>query len=111
MNATRKRVAPLALALVLTLALSALGLLAPGASAAEAYKVTIGSMSYGKVTADKDSADKGGKVTLTITPDDGYELNTLSVDRDGGGTQQRIANNRAKNGRRGQPESHSGPWV
>lgn len=34
---------------------------------------------HGTVTADKTEAAKGDKVTLTITPDEGYELDTLSV--------------------------------
>ncbi|MBR3570937.1 MAG: hypothetical protein IKN96_09120, partial [Oscillibacter sp.] len=79
MNATRKRVAPLALALILTLALSALGLLAPGASAAGAYNVTITSPTDDTVTADKATANQGDTVTLNIAPPAGYFLKRLAI--------------------------------
>jgi hypothetical protein len=47
------------------------------------YEVTIGDFAGGEVTADKDASVKGGTVTLTITPDDGYELNEISAHKTG----------------------------
>jgi len=41
------------------------------------YNVSIGSASHGKVTTSPSSAAKGEKVTLTVKPDSGYELDSL----------------------------------
>lgn len=43
------------------------------------HTITITPSTNGTVTADKTTAAKGEKVTLTITPDEGYELDTLSI--------------------------------
>ena len=44
------------------------------------YTVTIANdIANGTVTADKTSAAKGAEVTLTATPNEGYELDTLTV--------------------------------
>ncbi len=43
------------------------------------YAVTIGTFEHGTVTADKSEAALGEDVTLTITPDEGYELSGLKV--------------------------------
>ena len=48
------------------------------------YTVKVSDTTKGKVVADKTSAVEGDKITLTVTPDDGYELDTLTVkDADG----------------------------
>ncbi|MGN0665798.1 MAG: DUF4214 domain-containing protein [Huintestinicola sp.] len=44
-----------------------------------AYKVTVSAATNGSVKADKTSANMGDTVTLTVTPDTGYELDTISV--------------------------------
>ena len=38
------------------------------------------------MTADKEAASAGSTVALTVTPDNGYELDTLTVTKAGGGT-------------------------
>ncbi|MCR4580158.1 MAG: InlB B-repeat-containing protein [Treponema sp.] len=43
------------------------------------YTVTVASATNGSVTVDKTSAASGATVTITITPSDGYELDSLSV--------------------------------
>ncbi len=45
-------------------------------------RVMIAESEHGTVTADKSVADVGETVTLTITPDPGYELDTLTVVND-----------------------------
>jgi len=51
------------------------------------YKVTIDSgMVNGAVTRDKATANMGEIVTLTVTPAAGYKLETLTVEKVGGGT-------------------------
>jgi len=55
-----------------------------GGGSSSGYSVGIGSASNGKVTASPSSASKGDKVTLTVKPDSGYELDSLMVkDKDG----------------------------
>ncbi len=55
-----------------------------GGSAAATYPVTVKSVTNGSVKADKASASAGSTVTITVTPDKGYELNKLTVtDKDG----------------------------
>ena len=43
------------------------------------YLVSVDSSKNGKVTASPSRADKGDTVTITVKPDDGYELGTLTV--------------------------------
>ena len=43
------------------------------------YNVYVNSSANGDVTANRTSAASGTTITLTVDPDDGYELNTLSV--------------------------------
>ncbi len=43
------------------------------------YGVTIEKPEHGKVTTDRASAASGNRVTLTVTPDSGYALDTLTV--------------------------------
>ena len=43
------------------------------------YNVAIESSEHGSVTADVETVEEGGKVTLTVTPDAGYELQQLIV--------------------------------
>jgi len=43
------------------------------------YTITVNSTSNGTILADAESATEGTLVTLTITPDSGYELESLSV--------------------------------
>ena len=45
-------------------------------------RVMINESEHGTVTADKMTAEEGETVTLTITPDPGYELDTLTVVND-----------------------------
>lgn len=59
------------------------------------YAVNIDSTSItnGKITADKDTANLGETVTLTVTPDEGYKLKSLKVN----GVEVEVdANNQAK---------------
>lgn len=47
---------------------------------ASAYSITLPeSFEYGSVTCDKESAAEGETVTLTVTPDENYELESLTV--------------------------------
>ena len=43
------------------------------------YKITVEEAKNGTVTASKKTADKGDKVKLTVTPDEGWVLETLTV--------------------------------
>ena len=43
------------------------------------YKITIGDMENGTITANPTAAKAGATVTLTATPDEGYALSTLTV--------------------------------
>ncbi|MCD7803934.1 MAG: leucine-rich repeat protein [Oscillospiraceae bacterium] len=48
------------------------------------YAVTIGEVENGTVTADVDTAEAGDTVTLTVTPDEGYVVSSVTVtDADG----------------------------
>jgi len=47
--------------------------------AATTYAVTMGTMNNGNVTADKSSAKEGDTVTLTVTPNVGYQLKPGSL--------------------------------
>ena len=51
-----------------------------GSSSAPSYAVsTPGSIEHGTVTVNLGNAKKGDTVTITVTPDKGYELNALTV--------------------------------
>lgn len=51
-----------------------------GSSSIPTYSVSLpDAVSGGKVTASKSYAQSGATVTLTVTPNDGYELDTLTV--------------------------------
>ena len=47
--------------------------------APERYGITIATMQNGTVTADKTTATEGETVTLTVTPDEGYQLKSGSL--------------------------------
>lgn len=57
------------------------------------YDVTIANATHGKVTASAASAAEGDEVTLTITPDANYVLDTLSV-KTASGTVVTVTNNK-----------------
>lgn len=57
------------------------------------YTVTIADATNGKVTASAASAAKDAEVTLTVTPNAGYALDTLTV-KDASGTVVTVANNK-----------------
>ena len=48
------------------------------------YGITVNDAENGSVAADKDEAAEGDTVTLTVTPADGYELDTLTYTEEGG---------------------------
>lgn len=50
-----------------------------GGGGATSYSVKVASTEHGKVTVRPDSAVKDQKVTITVTPDQGYALDTLTV--------------------------------
>ena len=50
-----------------------------GGSSAESYGITIKSAENGKVEASKKSASKDAAITLTVTADEGYQLDKLTV--------------------------------
>ena len=52
--------------------------------APNAHTVTVGSVSNGTVTANNAIAETDSTVTLTVTPEEGYELDTLTVTWSGG---------------------------
>ena len=58
----------------------------------ETYTVTVTNAQHGKVTASPASGTAGTKVTLTVTPDSGYELDTLIV-KQTDGTAVKVTNN------------------
>ena len=66
-----------------------------GGGAALTETVTIRDSVNGKVTADNKTASKGNTVTLTVTPDKGYTLETLTV-TDGSGKEVKLT---AKDGK------------
>ena len=41
------------------------------------YSVTVNAAEHGRVTADRPEAEAESEVTLTVTPDEGYGLNSL----------------------------------
>jgi hypothetical protein len=55
-----------------------------GGGSATTYAITVDSVDNGTVTASVKSASKGSTVTLTVKPDEGYQLDKLTVtDKDG----------------------------
>ena len=50
-----------------------------GGSGVTTYAVTVEKAEHGKVTASPSSASSGTPVTITVTPDEGYELEKLTV--------------------------------
>ena len=55
-----------------------------GGSSSSTYSVSVSPVDNGSVSASPSRASEGATVTITVTPDDGYELDTLTVtDADG----------------------------
>ena len=55
-----------------------------GGSSTSSYTVAVEDMENGTVETDPRRAEEGEEVTITVTPDEGYELDTLTVtDHDG----------------------------
>ena len=55
-----------------------------GSSGSATYTVSVDSSRHGDITVSPKSASKGTTVTITVKPDDGYELDELTVtDKDG----------------------------
>ncbi|MEY8389559.1 S-layer homology domain-containing protein [Oscillospiraceae bacterium 38-13] len=50
-----------------------------GGWSSSTYAVTVEKPEHGKVTSSRTNANSGSTVTLTVTPDSGYELDTLTV--------------------------------
>ena len=50
-----------------------------GGSSVSTYAVTVSKTTYGKVVSSRTNASSGSTVTLTVTPDSGYTLDTLTV--------------------------------
>ncbi|MBQ8024854.1 MAG: InlB B-repeat-containing protein, partial [Oscillospiraceae bacterium] len=69
----------LSILLALVLALSLAMPLATSARAEGPYKVGIDDIFNGSVTADKETANEGETVRLTVTPSDGYIIESISV--------------------------------
>ena len=56
-----------------------------GSSSSSKNDVTVDSKAEnGKITIDKDSASKGSTVTITVTPDEGYEIDEIKVTDESG---------------------------
>lgn len=56
----------------------------PSTPSSPTYRVTINDLLHGSITSNHTWASTGTKVTLTITPDDGYQLDVLTItDRNG----------------------------
>ena len=56
-----------------------------GSSSSSKNYVTVDSKAEnGKITIDKDSASKGSTVTITVTPDEGYEIDEIKVTDESG---------------------------
>ncbi|MBR6116086.1 MAG: InlB B-repeat-containing protein [Paludibacteraceae bacterium] len=68
-------------------------LVAQWALAGSAYNVNIASMTNGSVVASPTSQAEDGTVTLTVTPDDGYLLSSLSVVGDVSGDEVTVTAN------------------
>lgn len=55
-----------------------------GGGGASSYAITVDKIANGTVTVSPKNASKGATVTITVDPDEGYELDTLTVtDKDG----------------------------
>ena len=55
-----------------------------GGFSAPSYSVSVDDVKHGTVTVSPESASKGDTVTITVTPDKGYTLESLTVlDKDG----------------------------
>ena len=65
----------------------------PSEPQATKYTITVGSATNGKVSTSVDSAAKGTTVTLTVTPNSGYELDVLTV-KDASNTALSITDNK-----------------
>jgi|GEM_PF-3907272 len=50
-----------------------------GSSSSSDYSITIEQSEHGKVTSNRLNAGRGTAVTLTVTPDDGYQMKSLTV--------------------------------
>ncbi|MDO4314500.1 MAG: S-layer homology domain-containing protein [Oscillospiraceae bacterium] len=50
-----------------------------GGGGASSYQITVEDSSNGEVTTNRKTASAGSTITLTVTPDDGYVLDTLTV--------------------------------
>lgn len=50
-----------------------------GGSSVSTYTIKVGDIDHGDITADYKQAEKGTIVTLTLSPDDGYNLKSLTV--------------------------------
>lgn len=57
-----------------------------GSSSSGDYQVTVDSSKNGKVTVSPSRADKGDTVTITVKPNDGYQLDKLTVTDKNGNT-------------------------
>ena len=67
------------LSIVLTLCMVLSYIPAPAYAVATDFAVTIAEATNGKVEADKTTATESDTITLTVTADEGYELDTLTV--------------------------------
>ena len=50
-----------------------------GGSSSSSSSITIEQPEHGKITSNRPSASRGTSVTLTVTPDDGYQMKSLTV--------------------------------
>ena len=58
-------------------------------SSGSSYTVSVPSAKHGDVTVSPKSASKGDRVTVTVKPDSGYELDTLTV-KDASGSKIKV---------------------
>lgn len=77
MNTKIRKLLSVLLSLVMLLGLAVP--LAPSARAAGPYNVGLDDIFHGTVTADKTTADEGETVKLTVTPSEGYIIESVSV--------------------------------
>ena len=52
---------------------------APSGGGSTSYSITVQDAAYGTVVSSSSRASRGTAVTITVTPDEGYALNTLTV--------------------------------
>src|SRR5699024_6020328 len=50
-----------------------------GSTSTGSYRITVKPSDHGTVSPSRTTAGKGGTVTLTVTPDEGYRLEKLTV--------------------------------